>query len=103
MKKSAILLLSCPDRKGVVASISGFIFQHGGNILHADEHSDIDSGTFLMRVEFDPAGFDIPLNDFTRHFFPITIAFDMRWRLTPSDYLQRITVLTYKYPPNPTP
>jgi len=39
-RKSAVLLLSCPDRKGVVASISGFVFQHGGNILHADEHSD---------------------------------------------------------------
>src|SRR5215831_18138720 len=55
MKKSAILLLSCPDRKGVVARVSGFIFEHGGNILHADEHGDHDSNTFLMRVEFDPA------------------------------------------------
>jgi formyltetrahydrofolate deformylase len=96
-KKSAVLLLSCPDRKGVVASISGFIFQHGGNILHADEHSDVDSGTFLMRVEFDPAGFDIPLNDFTRHFSPIAIDFDMRWRLAQSDYLQRMAVLVSKY------
>jgi formyltetrahydrofolate deformylase len=97
MKKSAVLLLSCPDRKGVVASIAGFIFQHGGNILHADEHSDIDSGTFLMRVEFDPAGFDIPLNDFTQHFSPIAIDFDMRWRLAQSDYLQRMAVLVSKY------
>ncbi len=96
-KKSAVLLLSCPDRKGVVATIAGFIFQHGGNILHADEHSDLDSGTFLMRVEFDPAGFDIPLNDFTRHFSPIAIEFDMRWRLAQSDYLQRMAVLVSKY------
>ena len=43
MKASAVLLLSCPDRKGVVAGVSGFIYQHGGNILHADEHGDRDS------------------------------------------------------------
>ena len=96
-KKSAVLLLSCPDRKGVVASISGFVFQHGGNILHADEHSDVDSGTFLMRVEFDPAEFDIPLNDFARHFSPIAIDFDMRWRLAQSDYRPRMAILVSRY------
>jgi formyltetrahydrofolate deformylase len=96
-KKSAVLLLSCPDRKGVVASISGFVFQHGGNILHADEHSDVDSGTFLMRVEFDPAEFDVPLNDFARHFSPIAIDFDMRWRLAQSEYRPRMAILVSKY------
>jgi formyltetrahydrofolate deformylase len=96
-RKSAILLLSCPDRKGVVASISGFVFQHGGNILHADEHSDVDSGTFLMRVEFDPAEFDVPLNDFAKHFSPIAIDFDMRWRLAQSDYRPRMAILVSKY------
>src|SRR5450631_2297797 len=96
-KKSAVLLLSCPDRKGVVATISGFVFQHGGNILHADEHSDVDSGTFLMRVEFDPAEFDVPLNDFARHFSPIAIDFDMHWRLAQSDYRPKMAILVSKY------
>ncbi len=67
-KKSAILLLSCPDRKGIVAGVAGFISEHGGNILHADEHGDHDSNTFLMRVEFDPAELDLPLSDFVQHF-----------------------------------
>ncbi len=40
MKPSSILLLSCPDQKGVVAAIAEFVFRHGGNILHADEHGD---------------------------------------------------------------
>ena len=96
-KKSAVLLLSCPDRKGVVASVAGFVFQHGGNILHADEHSDVDSGTFLMRVEFDPAEFDVPLNDFAKHFSPIAIDFDMRWRLAQSEYRPRMAILVSKY------
>ena len=60
MKNSAILLVSCPDRKGVVATIADFIFRHNGNILFADEHGDAESNLFLMRVEFDPAGFDFP-------------------------------------------
>jgi formyltetrahydrofolate deformylase len=97
MRKSAILLLSCPDRKGVVATVAGFVFQHGGNILHADEHGDVDSRTFLMRVEFDPAEFDVPLNDFAKHFSPIAIDFDMRWRLAQSDYRPRMAVLVSKY------
>jgi len=96
-RKSAILLLSCPDKKGIVASIAGFIYQHGGNILHADEHSDVDSGTFLMRVEFDPAGFDIPLNDFARPFSSIAASFGMQWRLARSDYRPRMAVLVSKY------
>ena len=97
MKKSAILLLSCPDRKGVVARIAGFISQHGGNILHADEHGDADTHTFLMRVEFDPAEFDLPLPDFARYFSPISAEFDMQWRLALSDYRPRMAILVSKF------
>jgi formyltetrahydrofolate deformylase len=97
MKKSAILLLSCPDRKGVVAGISGFIFQHGGNILHADEHGDRDSNTFLMRVEFDPTDLDVPLSDFEGHFGGIAEQFAMQWRLAVSDVRQRMAILVSKY------
>ena len=63
MKNSAILLVSCPDAKGEVATIADFVYRHGGNILHADEHADEESGLFLMRVEFDPKDFDIDLSD----------------------------------------
>ena len=68
---------SCPDRKGEVATIADFVFRHGGNILHADEHGDEDSGLFLMRVEFDPKDFDIDLslNDFAGTFRPSPTAF----------------------------
>jgi formyltetrahydrofolate deformylase len=96
-KHSAVLLLSCPDKKGVVASIAGFIYQHGGNILHADEHGDRDSNVFLMRVEFDPAEFHIPLSDFARYFSPLAVQFDMRWRLAQSEYRPRMAILVSKY------
>jgi formyltetrahydrofolate deformylase len=97
MKNSAILLISCPDRKGEVATIADFIYRHNGNILHADEHGDEESGLFLMRVEFDTAGFDIDLSDFSRHFSPIAEAFGMKWRLAQSSLRQRMIILVSRY------
>lgn len=95
-KNSAVLLLSCPDKKGVVATIAGFVYQHGGNILHADEHGDADSGTFLMRVEFDPADFDVPLDNFAKHFAPIAKEFSMQWRIAQSESRVRMAILVSK-------
>ena len=48
----AILLISCPDQKGITASVTNFIYQHNGNIIHADQHIDEQSNTFFMRVEW---------------------------------------------------
>ena len=56
----AILLISCPDRKGITATVTNFIYQHGGNILHSDQHIDEQTNTFFMRVEWSLKGFDIP-------------------------------------------
>jgi formyltetrahydrofolate deformylase len=97
MKNSAVLLISCPDTKGIVAGISDFIFRHNGNILHADEHADEESNLFLMRVEFDPTGFDIDLNEFSRHFSPLAEKFRMRWRLARSNYRPKMMILVSKY------
>jgi formyltetrahydrofolate deformylase len=97
VKNSAILLISCPDRKGEVAAIADFVYRHNGNILHADEHGDEESGLFLMRVEFDPKDFDIPLADFGRHFSPVAEAFAMTWRLAQSSSRPRMIVFVSKY------
>ncbi len=102
MKNSAILLISCPDRRGEVATIADFVYRHGGNILHADEHADEESGLFLMRVEFDPRDFDIDLSqvnltDFGKHFSPIAERFNMKWRLAQSSHRPRMIILVSKY------
>ncbi len=97
MKNSAVILISCPDRKGVVATISDFVFRHNGNILHADEHADEESNLFLMRVEFDPAEFDIDLADFPKQFAPIAEKFEMQWRLARSNYRPKMIILVSKY------
>ena len=97
MKNSAILLISCPDAKGEVATIADFVFRHGGNILHADEHGDEESGLFLMRVEFDPQDFDIALVDFGKYFSPVAETFAMKWRLAQSSHRPRMIIFVSKY------
>jgi formyltetrahydrofolate hydrolase len=50
-----VALLHGPDQPGLVARVSGWIFERGGNILHADQHRDMESGVFFQRVEWVPA------------------------------------------------
>ncbi|MGP8173011.1 MAG: formyltetrahydrofolate deformylase [Terracidiphilus sp.] len=56
MKDSAVLLIDCPDRKGLVARVATLLYERGANILHADQHQDHDLGLFFMRVEFALGG-----------------------------------------------
>jgi formyltetrahydrofolate deformylase len=51
-----ILTISCPDRTGIVARVSGLLFERGANILDAQQYDDAETGRFFMRVVFDPAG-----------------------------------------------
>jgi formyltetrahydrofolate deformylase len=97
MHNSAILLVSCPDRKGVVAAIADFIFRHGGNILFNDEHGDEASNLFLTRVEFDPAEFDFDLAEFPDRFASIARDFQMDWRLARSTDRPRIAIFVSKH------
>jgi formyltetrahydrofolate deformylase len=52
MKDTAVLLIDCPDRKGLVARVSSLLYERGANILHADQHQDHELGLFFMRVEW---------------------------------------------------
>ena len=97
MHSSTILLVSCPDRKGIVASIADFIFRHNGNILFNDEHGDEESKLFLTRVEFDASDFDFDIARFADHFDPIAREFQMGWRLAHSSDRPRMAILVSKY------
>lgn len=82
MKNNAILLIDCPDRKGLVAAIANFLYSHGANILHADQHQDNSEGLFFMRVEWALEEFDLADRAaFTLEFTPVAAQFNMRWRL----------------------
>ena len=92
-----MLLISCPDRKGLVAVISDFVFRHNGNILHADEHRDEQTGLFLMRVEFDPSGMDVGLDELGVQFAKIAELYEMRWRLAKGTRRPRMGILVSQY------
>ncbi len=92
MSKSAVLLIACPDQKGLVSTIANFLFEHGGNILHADQHQDAELGLFLMRVEWDLDGFALDLSELPARFGPIARRLGMEWRLASSSQRLRIAL-----------
>jgi len=97
MKNTAILLISCPDRKGLVATIAEFLYRHNANILHADQHQDSANGLFLMRVEWDLEDFNLNIADFHLHFTPIAEQFQMQWHLALSSQRPRVAIFVSRY------
>src|ERR1035441_6580482 len=59
MRNTAVLLIDCPDRKGLVAGVANLLYQFGANITHADQHQDPEAELFFMRVEWELAAFDL--------------------------------------------
>ena len=96
-KPTAVLLISCPDQRGLVARVADFVFRHNGNIVHSDHHTDSESATFLMRVEWELEGFDIPREQIASAFAPLADSLKMYWELHFSDQPQRIAILVSKY------
>jgi formyltetrahydrofolate deformylase len=112
MKDSAVLLIDCPDRKGLVARVSGLLYDHGANILHADQHIDRDLGLFFMRVEWalgpadgslsdegrakaaasDSVGSPFDLDAFRSAFAPLAAELGMHWQLTSSARRPRVAL-----------
>jgi formyltetrahydrofolate deformylase len=110
MKDSAVLLIDCPDRKGLVARVSGLLYEQGANILHADQHQDHDLGLFFMRVEWGldgPAGGDsdqrsgegarFDLDGFKAAFAPLAAELGMRWKLSASARRPRMALFCSQY------
>jgi formyltetrahydrofolate deformylase len=80
-KESIVLLIHCKDRKGIVARVSGFIHDFGGNILDSDHHTDEETNDFLMRMEFATEGFQILPDEIPAAFAPIAEVFEMRYEV----------------------
>ena len=86
-----ILTLSCPDRTGIVARVSGFLFERGANILDAQQYDDPETGRFFMRVVFDPAG--ATAADLRTRFAPLAEALDMDWTVRDPNVRRRVMIL----------
>ena len=96
---TARLLISCPDRPGIVAAVSGFLFRHGANIVSSDQHStDPEGGRFFMRMEFSTAGMDLDRDELADAFrLDVADRFDMSWRISHADQRKRVAVLVSRY------
>lgn len=93
---TASLLLSCQDQPGLVMAVADFIYRHGGNILHAEQHIDQEGGIFFQRVEFDLEGFGLGRDEILGAFSPLAARFGMRCDLRFSDDIARIAILVSK-------
>jgi formyltetrahydrofolate deformylase len=92
----AILLLSCPEQKGIVATVSDFIYRNDGNIVDADQHTEFESNLFLQRIEWEMDGFRIPREALAAAFRPIADRFSMSWSLRFSEDVPRMAILVSK-------
>ena len=108
MKDTAVLLIDCPDRKGLVARVAGMLYQHGANILHADQHQDHDLGLFFMRMEWSLNGSEskdhessgesrFDLAAFKEAFAPLAAKLDMRWRIDSTQQKPRVALFCSQY------
>ncbi len=98
-KNSAILLIQCPDRKGLVASVTEFISVNNGNIIDLDQHVDPQKQKFYMRVEWDLDAFAMPAKKIGESFQSLVAGrFNMEWKLYFSDETPRMAIFVSRLP-----
>ena len=98
-KNTAILLIHCPDKQGILATVTEFLNKNKGNIIYLDQHVDRQEKIFYMRVEWELEDFAIP-NDKIGEYFDTLIAtpLQMTWRLYHSDTMPRMALFVSKMP-----
>ncbi|MCC5620865.1 formyltetrahydrofolate deformylase [Nostoc sp. CHAB 5715] len=89
---TATLLISCPDQRGLVAKFANFIYSNGGNIIHADQHTDFAAGLFLTRIEWQLDGFNLPREFIAPAFNAIAQPLGAKWEIRFSDTVPRIAI-----------
>ena len=95
-ESTATLLISCPDSPGLVAKIANFIYANGGNIIHADQHTDFATSLFLIRIEWQLQGFNLPREAIATAFAAIAKPLNASWQLHFSNTLPKIAVWVTK-------
>ncbi len=94
---TGILLISCPDQKGITATVTNFVFSHNGNILHADQHIDEQSNTFFMRLEWSLEGFSLSKEAIKEKFGTLAKKFQMQWDVYLTNDRPKTAVFVSKY------
>ena len=95
MTNTAVLLIICPDRKGLVAGVSGILYRFGANITHADQHQDAEAGLFFMRVEWILDGFDLAA--FRAEFEALARELQMQFQLKVMPEVPRVAIFVSQH------
>jgi formyltetrahydrofolate deformylase len=88
-----VLTITCPDRIGIVAAVTGFIAGHGGSVLEAAQHGDLHSGTFFLRIEVTAESLPFGPEAFREAFAPVADEFAMEWQLSDTDQHKKVVLL----------
>jgi formyltetrahydrofolate deformylase len=94
----ATLLVSCRDRTGLVAALSDFVFRNGGNIIDADQHAELETGLFFMRLVWDLESFKLNRDGIDAGLTVLARRFELSFELTYSDQRPRLAVFASKAP-----
>ena len=95
MSEPHVLTLSCADRPGITANVTGFLFEHGCNILEARQFNDRESDRFFMRIAFDPLAADPAA--LKRDFAAYAQRLEMEWKLVRRDRKRRVMIMVSKF------
>jgi len=90
--RTATVLVSCPDRPGLVAALAQLLYGHGANILAADQHTDTEAGHFFQRIHFDLTGLHTDRHALETAIGEVAGRFEMRWRIAYGDRLPRMAI-----------
>ena len=93
----ATLLVSCPDRRGIVAALAQVLYGHGANILDSDQHTDAEAGMFFQRLRFDLAELQSDKHTLERAVAEVAQRFGMTYRLFYSAQKKRVALFVSKY------
>jgi formyltetrahydrofolate deformylase len=95
VQSTLVALLHGPDRTGLVARVAGWIFERGGNILHADQHRDMEAGIFFQRVEWVPTGADLDVE--SEAFLEFARGLEMNVKVALSTRRPRVAIFVSKF------
>lgn len=90
------LTISCPDRAGIIAAVSGFIAQHGGFIVEASYHTELEAQRFFMRQEIRADSLPFDLIEFHSRFCTLANEYEMEWQISDSAKKKRLVILVSK-------
>ncbi len=93
----ATLLVSCPDRRGIVATLAQALYGHGANILDSDQHSDPEAKQFFQRIRFDLSELHTDRGSLERALAEVAGRFQMSYRLSYADHRKRVALFVSKY------